>query len=98
MSTADEFFNAIRAGDSDSVRRHLTADPALTTSTGSTGATPVLWAIYCRRPELTDTLLADREPSFFEACALGRSGRVTQLLANEPALASAFSGDGFTGL
>jgi ankyrin repeat protein len=98
MATSNQFFDAIRAGDAESVRSLLANDPALAGTPGSTGATPVLWAIYCRHPELTDSLPAGRKPDFFEACALGHEERVTELLGHDPGLAASVSGDGFTGL
>ena len=43
------------------------------------GATPVLWAVYTRHPELAPLLLAGRPADFFEACALGDTARAAGL-------------------
>src|SRR5579862_5993165 len=98
MATSNELFDAIRAGDAAKVNARLAADPQLAGARNDDGATTVLWAVYCRHRELADVLLAGREPDFFEACALGRRDRAAECLRREPALANAFSGDGFTGL
>jgi len=91
-------FDAIRQGDADQVRSLLASDPSLAAARTAQGATPVLWAVYTRHPELAPILLAGRHPDFFEACALGDAARARELLAADPALANQHSGDGFTGL
>ena len=91
-------FDAIRNGNADEVRALLAADPALQYARTPDGATPVQWAVYTRHAELAPLLLGTRPPDFFEACALGRMERVTELLTADPALANTHSGDGFTGL
>src|SRR3954453_20680250 len=91
-------FDLIRQGDAEQVRALLANDPALADSRTPEGATPVLWAVYTRHPELAPLLLAGRQPDFFEACALGDTARAAELLARDPDLANQHSGDGFTGL
>lgn len=98
MATSTELFDAIRHGDMEAVSRILAADPLLAKTRNGDGATTVQWAVYCRHREMADTLLAERDPDFFEACALGRYERAAELLERDPSLASAFSGDGFTAL
>jgi ankyrin repeat protein len=59
----------------------------------------VLVAVYYGHPALAEVLLAvGPEPDVFEAAATGRAQRVAAQLAGEPALANAFSPDGFTPL
>lgn len=61
------------------------------------GLSPAMRALY--RGELEDaTRLIPDDPNVFEAAAFGLTGRLQELLGAEPALASAFSGDGFTAL
>jgi ankyrin repeat protein len=91
-------FDAIRQGDADQVRTLLAADPALADSRTPQGASPVLWAVYTRHPELAPLLLSGRQPDFFEACALGDTARASELVSSDPALANQHSADGFTGL
>jgi ankyrin repeat protein len=91
-------FDAIRQGDADQVRALLAADPALAASRTPEGAGTVLWTVYTRHPELAPLLLGNRLPDFFEACALGATARVAELLSADRQLAEQYSGDGFTGL
>jgi len=91
-------FDAIRQGDADQVRALLAADPALADLRTPEGATPVLWAVYTRHPELAPILFGNRQPDFFEAAALGATARVAELLEADPQLLEQHSGDGFTAL
>ena len=59
---------------------------------------PVLWAVYTRHPELAPLLLGSRPPDFFEACALGATARVAELLSADRQLVDQYSADGFTAL
>jgi uncharacterized protein len=98
MDRASQFFNAIRTGDADLIRALLASDPQLAGSTHPSGATPLLWAVYTGHADLANIILAGREPDFFEACALGRSERVSELVARDASLLNSYSKDGFTGL
>ena len=91
-------FDAIRGGDAPAVRSLLASNPELAGSRNAEGTTPALWAVYTRHPELADTVLAGREPDFFEACALGNRERVSALLTLDGKLADQYSADGFTPL
>jgi uncharacterized protein len=91
-------FDAIRQGDGDQVRALLTADPAIAASRTPEGAGTVLWAVYTRHPELAPLLLGSRQPDFFEACALGDTARVAELLSADRQLVEQYSADGFTAL
>jgi ankyrin repeat protein len=58
---------------------------------------PLLQAMYERRQADVDAILAtEPELDVFEAAALGRADRVSELLAVDPGLANAWSSDGFT--
>lgn len=61
------------------------------------GLSPALHALYRGETAEAETLLPD-EPNVFEAAAFGREERLEELLAGDPGLARAFSGDGFTAL
>jgi ankyrin repeat protein len=91
-------FDAIRQGDAAQVRALIAADPTLAASHTPDGASPVLWAVYTRHPELAPLLLGSRPPDVFEACALGDTARVAGLLAADRQLADQYSADGFTPL
>lgn len=98
MDHAAEFFDAIRNGDANLVRTLLASDPRLSEARNRDGATAALWAIYTRHPDLAPVVLGEREPDFFEACALGRRDRAAALLAADAALLNADSADGFPAL
>jgi ankyrin repeat protein len=91
-------FDAIRRGDAEQVRTLLATDPAAAALRTAEGASTVLWAVYARHPELAPLLLGSRPPDFFEACALGATARVGELLSADGQLVEQYSGDGFTGL
>ena len=60
---------------------------------------PLLQAMYERRQTDVDAILAIQpELDVFEAAALGRADRVSELLAVDPGLAMAWTSDGFTAL
>jgi ankyrin repeat protein len=61
------------------------------------GLSPAMHALYRGELEAAERLVPE-EPNVFEAAAFGLTGRLRELLDAEPALASAFSGDGFTAL
>lgn len=94
-----EIFEAIEAGDTQSVRRLASRDPAIGKAVGADGVSAVLQALYREREDLVEPL---RPPTnqldVFEAAALGEPDRVRQLLDGDPDLVSAFSPDGFTPL
>ena len=91
-------FEAIRKGDTTQVQALMTADPQLSGARNPDGATPALWAAYTRHAALAPLVLAGRDADFFEACALGRTGRAADLLARDARLVDAYSADGFTAL
>ena len=55
----------------------------------------VLQAIYRGDREEGERLAAGRELTIFEAAALGRTGRVRELLDGDPSLLNAYGDDGF---
>jgi len=99
MSTTTEFFDSVRTGRLQRLRRLLDAQPELLRATDSNGETPVLEALYYGQPGALDLLLEhSSELDFFEAAALGRAGRLLELLDSQPDLAQQRSPDGYTGL
>ncbi len=90
-------FDAIEAGNAAAVARILAQDPSLAGSRSPTGVSAVLWARYRGHAEIVDAILA-AEPvlDVFDAAALGRLGRLAQLVDDDPGQANAWSSDGFT--
>jgi uncharacterized protein len=98
-STSDELFTAIDAGDDERVRRLLESDPSLASVRDDEGVSALMRARYRSDGALIEGVrarLADLD--VFEAAAFGDVGRLRTLLDDEPGLASAWSGDGFTPL
>jgi uncharacterized protein len=93
------FFAAIDGGTAARVADALAADPALAEARDRDGVSATMHALYHGRPDVAETIAAALpELDVFEAAALGRLGRLGELLAAQPTLASARSADGFTAL
>ena len=91
-----DLFDAIRSGNGAEVRAILERDPAAVNRRNDRGHTPVLIAQYHHKKDIVQDLLA-REPELdvFDACCVGRSARVAQLLDTDPSLLNAYNSDGF---
>jgi ankyrin repeat protein len=96
----EELLSAIRADDLDTVDRLIAADPRLAAERDLEGLTPVIQARYWFKRPALDRLLAVRgdDLDIFEAAMTGRADLVRAHLARDPALARAWSPDGFTAL
>lgn len=91
----DAFFDAIKSGDLEQVRRMVANDSALVNAT-SAGGTAVLIATYYGEREIARLLIEQgAQLNLFEACAAGQYERAATLLAADPALANAYAPDGF---
>src|SRR5437868_6361092 len=97
-SPEQEFFDAIKKGNTAKVGELLKQNPALIKARTTKGTTPIMLAMFSRHKEIAELLATDIETNIFEATALGRLGRVRELLKNDPTLVTAFSPEGFTAL
>jgi uncharacterized protein len=98
-SSEQEFFDAIKKGNSERVGELLKQQPTLIKASTKNGTTPILLSVYADHPEIAESLLATGiEPNIFEAAATGRIQRVRKLLEKDPTLAKAYSADGWTAL
>jgi len=96
---SQEFFAAIHDNDRARVEQLLATDPGLARARNQNGASAIMQARYEGRHELVELLRARAgELDVFEAATVGDLPRLRALLTNDPALAKAFSGDGFTAL
>lgn len=87
---------AIKRGDAGEAARLARAHPQLLTTRDESGASPLLIAIYHRKPDIAELIAnAIGTLDIFEASALGRVDRIRQLLRDHPTLASSHSPDGF---
>jgi ankyrin repeat protein len=90
---------AITAGDAVLLRSAIERNPAAARARDPSGVSAILLARYHGRTDLVDILLSvEPELDIFEASALGRIGRVRELLGTNPDLVHAWSTDGFTSL
>ena len=99
MTTTDDLFTAIDAGQSDRVQSFLDTDASLAAARDGDGVSAMMHALYHGQRD-TAELVAGRLPGLdvFEAAGLGRADEVAELLAGDPSLAATWSADGFTAL
>jgi ankyrin repeat protein len=98
QAAAEALWKAIAADDAHTVRTLLTETPALAGVRSAGGVSSILTALYQRRHAALEALLATDPPlDLFEAAALGRLERLTELLREGGAVES-HSADGFTPL
>ncbi len=96
---AQEMLDAADAGDAAAVERLLAGNPGLAAVRGPDGVSVALRARYRGHARLAEQLAdAVADLDLFEAAALGRVGRVEELVAAAPDAVSAESPDGFTAL
>lgn len=91
-----ELFEAIRAGNLERVRAVVQDDTQLLNRRNDRGHTPLLIAQYHHKPDIVAFLLSqDPELDVFDACSVGRTARVAELLDADPQLLNAYNSDGF---
>jgi len=96
---ADELITAVKEGDTARVRALLRGDRRLAGARDAAGVSAVLLALYHRRREVLDELLAaDPALDVFDAAAVGRVERLQVILAADPGAVHAWAADGFTPL
>lgn len=94
-----EFFDAIKKGNSTRVGELLKQQPSLIKATYKNGITMVMLAVYAHHPEIAESFIATGiEPNIFESAATGRVDRVRELIKKNPGLVHAWSPDGWTAL
>jgi uncharacterized protein len=99
MSHQAEAIAAIQAGDIEALRRLLAEDQSLAAARDASGVSAIMQALYRRRQDMVEELLAaGAKLDFFEAASLGRGERVRELLENDRWLVIGWSADGFTAL
>ena len=97
--SADEIFEAIKAGDPDRVSALVTGDSSLAAARNEQGISAIMWALYNQRRDLAE-LVSAAQPSLdvAEATAMGRIEELRELVAEDPARVGEHSPDGFTPL
>jgi uncharacterized protein len=90
---------AVRTGDARAVERALARDPRLVDARDDQGVPALILALYHRKGDVRDALLAAGAPvGVLEAAALNRAERLRELLAADPAAVNARSADGHSAL
>lgn len=93
------FLDAATAGDVSRVRAMLHEDPSLARAKDENGVSVIMKATYYGKKDVVAALLESGvELDIFEAAATGRTGRLRDLIADDPSLANIYSPDGFTPL
>lgn len=96
MEANNTFFSAVKGGSLPQVRMLVEQNPALVNARDGSGVSAVLLAVYYGHPEIADYLNEMGYPlNIFEAAALGRLERVTELVSTDPTLVNAYAPDGF---
>jgi ankyrin repeat protein len=99
VDMSQELFQAIHDNQIEQVKQLIAGDPDLARAKNQAGVSALMQARYEGRREIVDVLRAAAgDLDVFEAATLGDSARLRALLAKDPALAKAFSNDGFTAL
>jgi uncharacterized protein len=99
MTTHDTFFDAIRSGNSATVRDLLAADSSLARAVLPADVSALMLSIYYGKPEITALLRPLVSPlSYYEAAAVGDTPQLAELLDAQPSQIDAFAPDGFTAL
>ncbi len=96
MTTREDFFQAIKAGENTRVTELLEAEPALLNARDDSGLSAVLTAMYYNEPHIAQQLVQrGADLSIFEAAAVGALDRVAGWLEAQPELLDAYAPDGF---
>jgi ankyrin repeat protein len=92
------FLDAVQRGEVDEVSKLVDKNPALVDADRG-GVSAVRLAVYHRHPEVA-RVLVDRgaHVDVFDACAIGATAHLRDLLAEDRSRADAFASDGFTPL
>ncbi len=97
--SAQEVIAAVEAGDAEQLRELLARDRSLGGARDGSGVSALMLALYRQRKDMVDLLRGSRpDLDIFEATSIGRSDLVDDMVARDPRLANARSGDGFTPL
>jgi uncharacterized protein len=99
-SESEKAFAAVRSGDVDILAGLLAGNQSLAASRDENGVSLLLTACYHRRHEMVELIRASAGAlDIFESSVVeGGADRGARLLEEDPALARAFSPDGFTPL
>lgn len=93
---ASAFFQAVKSGNIDDVRRMVQASPALAGAKDGNGVSAILLAAYHGKREVASALVDLGAPvDIFEASALGLVDRIKALIREVPTRVGDYARDGF---
>ena len=96
---SEEFFNAIKEGESARVEQMVNRNPSLVNAKDSQGMSPVTVATYYGRSKIAEVLVSQGATlTLHEASMAGKLEIVKSLIARNPADVNSYSLDGFTPL
>jgi ankyrin repeat protein len=99
MDSTKQLFDAIHAGDVETLGRLLAGEPALANARNDGGMAPLMMATYFGRRDVADLLIErGAEVDIFVASALGLPDRVEQILRVDQGAIESYSPDGWTPL
>ncbi len=91
-----EFLTAVKEGNAARTKELLDSEPRLVNARGESGESAILLAIYHRKQDVQELLLArGAELNVFEAAAVGHRALLEALLQKDLGLVNAFAPDGF---
>ena len=95
MTARQDFFTAVKAGNTAEVTKLIDVEPALVNARDENGLSAVLTAAYYQEPDIA-RLLVQRgvDLSIFEACAAGELTRVKDWIEQQPEWVNAYAPDG----
>lgn len=99
MTSTQELFTAIEAGDTDQVVAIVEADPSVAAARDEHGVSALMRARYRFDAASSNAIrMALTNLDVFEAASFGDLDRLTEIVEADPPLAAARSTDGFTAL
>ena len=99
MSSTQDFFAAIQAGDVAQVVELLAREPSLREAKNASSASAVLWAVYTGQRDIARLLVANGAMvTLYEAAALGLTEHLARILGADPQRVNDYAADGFTAM
>ena len=99
MANATEVIAAVQTGNTETLRKLLSDNPALAASRDPNGVSALMHAVYRRQTACVALLReAGLRLDIFEAASVGALDSLADLMAADPSLVKAYSADGFTAL
>lgn len=96
---SQHLLNMIRRGQAQEIAALVAESPGAARVRDAQGVSMLMWSIYTRQPEITNTLRgAAEELDVFEAAALGDCARLREILAGDAMQVWAVSADGWAPL